>query len=189
MPNKPSPQQPAAENQDLRARLEKAEATLHEILSGEADALFVTGVAGAQLFTLKGADQSYRTLIENMSEGALTLTAEGVILYANQRFAEMLGTPLEKVIGSGIHTWLAPESRQVLQTLLRKDAVDNQREELALTAADGTQVPVYLSVNRLLLDGMPDSFCMVATDLTAQKRNEAILADERLARAILEQAP
>ncbi|MGK2950854.1 MAG: sensor domain-containing protein, partial [Thiobacillus sp.] len=41
----------------------------------------------------------------------------------------------------------------------------------------------------LLLDGMRDSFCMVASDLTAQKRNDAILADERLPRAILEQAP
>ena len=177
-----------AENEDLRGRLEKAEGTLREILSGEADALFVQGVGGKQVFTLKGADQSYRTLIESMSEGALTMTAEGMIVYANRRFAEMLRTPLEKVIGSEIHTWFAPESRQVLQTLLRKDAVGNRREELALAAADGTRVPVYLSVNRLVLNEMPDSFCMVATDLTEQKHNEAILAGEKLARAILEQA-
>jgi len=177
-----------AENEDLRERLEKAEETLREILSGEADALFVQGVGGRQVFTLKGADQSYRTLIESMSEGALKLTPEGVIVYANRRFAEMLRTPLEKVIGSEIHTWFAPESRRVLQNLLRKDAVGNRREELALAAADGTQVPVYLSVNRILLDEMPDAFCMVATDLTEQKRNEAMRAGEELARAILEQA-
>src|ERR1700722_6372894 len=183
-----SPRQLAAENKDLRARLERTEASVREILSGESDALFVQGADGAQLFTLTGADQSYRTLIENMSEGALTLTPEGLILYANRRFAEMLGTPLEGVIGSEIHTWFAPESRQVLQTLLQNDAVANRSEELALAAADGTQVPVYLSVSRLLLDNMPDAFCMVATDLTEQKRNEAILAAEELARAILEQA-
>jgi diguanylate cyclase (GGDEF)-like protein/PAS domain S-box-containing protein len=183
-----SPQQLAAENEDLRARLERAEESVREILSGESDALFVPGADGAQLFTLKGADQSYRTLIENMSEGALTLTPEGLILYANQRFAQMLGTPLERVIGSEIYSWIAPESRQVLQTLLQKEAVANRSEELILAAADGTQVPVYLSVSRLLLDNMPDSFCMVATDLTEQKRNEAILAAEELARAILEQA-
>jgi PAS domain S-box-containing protein len=123
-----------------------------------------------------------------MSEGALTLTPEGLILYANRRFAQMLGAPLERVIGSEIHTWIAPESRQVLQTLLQKDAVANRSEELVLVAADGTQVQVYLSVSRLLLDKMPDSFCMVATDLTEQKRNEAILAAEEFARAILEQA-
>src|ERR1700691_5589849 len=147
-------QQLAAENKDLRARLERAEESVREILSGESDALFVPGANGAQLFTLKGADQSYRTWIENMSEGALTLTPEGLILYANRRFARMLATPLEKVIGSEIHTWFAPESRQVLQTLLQKDAVANRSEELLLAAADGTQVPVYLSVSRLLLDKM-----------------------------------
>jgi diguanylate cyclase (GGDEF)-like protein/PAS domain S-box-containing protein len=178
----------AAENKDLRARLERAEESVREILSGEADALFVPGAGGAQLFTLKGADQSYRTLIENMSEGALTLTAEGLILYANRRFAQMLGTPLERVIGSEIHAWFSPESREVLQTLLQKNTVANRSEELALAAADGTQVPVYLSVSRLVLDNMPDSFCMVATDLTEQKRTEAVLAAEEFARAILEQA-
>ena len=74
MANKPNLQTLAAENQDLRARLERSEGSLREILSGEVDALYVTSVGGAQVFTLKGADQSYRTLIENMSEGALTLT-------------------------------------------------------------------------------------------------------------------
>ena len=188
MPSKPNPEQLIAENLDLHSRLEKAEATLSEILSGEADALFVTGVGGTQLFTLKGADQSYRTLIENMSEGALTLTPEGLVLYANRRFAGMLRTPLEKVIGSEIHNWFAPESRQALQALLQKDALENHREELALAAADGILVPVYLSVSHLHLDGMPDSICMVATDLTEQKGNEAILAAEKLSNAILEQA-
>ena len=57
-----------------------------------------------------------------MSEGALTLTPEGLVLYANRRFAEMLRTPLEKVIGSEIHNWFAPESRQVIQALLQKEA-------------------------------------------------------------------
>ena len=188
MASKPNLQELAAENHGLRARLERAEESLRDILSGEADALFVAGTGGAQLFALKGADQSYRTLIENMSEGALTLTPAGLILYANQRFAKMLGAPLEKVIGSEIHTWFPRESRPVLQTLLRSDAVDNRREELALAAADGSRVPVNLSVSRLTLDEMPDSLCMVATDLTEQKRNAAILAAEKLSNAILEQS-
>src|ERR1700678_3133380 len=127
-----SPQQLAAENKDLRARLERAEESVREILSGEADALFVPGAGGAQLFTRQGADQSYRTLIENMSEGALTLTPEGLILYANRRFAQMLATPLERVIGSEIHSWVAPEGRQVIQAMLQKHEVANRSEELLL---------------------------------------------------------
>jgi diguanylate cyclase (GGDEF)-like protein/PAS domain S-box-containing protein len=187
MSEQPGTRQLDAENQDLRARLDKAESTLREVLGGEADAIFISGMDGAQLFTLKDADRSYRTLIENMSEGALTLTPEGLVLYANQRFVQMLGTSLEKVIGAEIHHWFAPESRQVIKALLQKKAIDNHREELNLAAADGTQVPVYLSVSRLVLNEI-DSVCMVVTDLTEQKRTDAFLTAEKLSNAILDQA-
>jgi len=153
MPNEPKPPQLAAENEDLRARLEKAEETLREIFSGEVDALMVPSVGGAQLFTLTGVDQAYRTLVEDMSEGALTMTAEGLILYANRRFAEMIKTPLEKVIGATIHTWIAADSQLILQSLLGKDADEKRREQLVLSASDGTSVPVYLSVSKLRING------------------------------------
>ena len=174
-----------AENEDLRARLDEAEETLRAIRSGEVDALIVSGVGGEQVFTLKGADHSYRVLIEDMNEGALNLTADGVILYANRRLAEMLKTPLEKVIGSAIHTWIAPDSQRILQSLLRKGVDGKRREQLILTAGDGTQVPVNLSVSNLLGNEMPDYFCMVATDLTEQKRSDAIAASEKLAQELL----
>ena len=176
-------QQLLTETQDVRARLAQAEETLRAIRSSEVDALVVSGVGGERVFTLEGANHVYRVLIENMSEGALTLTAEGLILYANRRFAEMLKTPLEKVIGSTIHTWIAPDSQRILHALLRKGVDERRREELPLTASDGTQVPVYLSANSLLMEAIPDSFCLVVTDLTEQKRNEAIVAAEKEQRA------
>jgi two-component system sensor histidine kinase/response regulator len=185
MPSKLTSQQLAAENQDLRARLEKAEETLREILSGEADALFISGVGGKQLFTLKGSDQSYRTLIEDMSEGAVTLTEAGVILYTNRRFAEMLKMPLEKVIGATIHTWIAPDSKRIFQSLLSKGEDEERRTQIELTASDGTPVPVYLSVSNLPINETPDAFCLVVTDLTEQKRSEAIIASEKLAQELL----
>ena len=177
-----------AENADLRAKLEVAELTLREILSGEADALFVEGAGGPQIFALKGADQAYRTLIEDMSEGALTLTAEGVILYANRRFAEMLKMPLEKVIGASIHTWIAPDNRQKFQSLLGKGSGEKRRVQLDLVASDGERLAVYLSLSNLPVNGMHDAFCMVATDLSDQKRSEAIQASEKSAREMLEAA-
>jgi PAS domain S-box-containing protein/putative nucleotidyltransferase with HDIG domain len=173
------------ENEDLHARLDEAEDTLRAIRRSEADALIVSGVGGEQLFTLEGADHSYRMLIEDMSEGALTMTAEGVILYANRRFAEMLRMPLEKVIGSTIYTWIAPDSQPILQSLLRKGVDEKRRDQLVLTATDGTLVPVYLSVSNMLIDEIPDFFCLVATDLTDQKRSDAIVASEKLARELL----
>jgi PAS domain S-box-containing protein len=150
------------------------------------DALIVSGVAGEQVFTLKGADHSYRVLIEDMNEGALTLTAEGVILYANRRFGEMLETPLEKVIGSAIHTWIVPADQKIFQALLRRDDTQTRRRgEVTLLASDGTLVPGYLSTNVLQIEEMQGLLCMVATDLTMQKRTEAIVASEKLAKELL----
>ena len=186
MSKKPAtPKQLLLELEELRARLNEAEETLRAIRSGETNALVVSGVGGEQVFTLDGADHPYRVLIEDMSEGALTLTMDGVILYANRRFAEMLSMPLEKVIGSAIHTWIASESQQLFQSLLRKGAEKKCREQIVLTASDGTLVPVYLSVSNLVIDGMPDSYCLVATDLTEQKRGDTIIASEKLARELL----
>jgi PAS domain S-box-containing protein len=176
------------ENTDLRARLDEAEDTLRAIRSGEVDALVVSGVGGDQIFTLKGAELPYRVLIEDMNEGALTLAMDGVILYANRCFAGMLKTPLEKVIGSTVHTWIAPDNQGILRALLRKGAEKQCRNELVLTASDGTQIPVNLSVNRLSVEGSPDCLGLVAADLTEQKKHsEAIAAAEKSAREMLEE--
>lgn len=180
-----SQQQLRAENEDLRARLDEAEDTLRAIRSGEVDSLVVSGVGGEQLFTLKGTDRTYRILIEDMGEGALTLTAEGVILYANRCFAEMVKMPLEKVIGATIHPWIAPGSQPIFQALLSSGVSERRREELDLVASDGTRMPVYVSVGRQINEGMPDVFCVVATDLTEQKQREAMVASERSARESL----
>ena len=176
------------ENAALRARLDEAEDTLRAIRSGEVDALVVSSLEGDQIFTLKGAELPYRILIEDMNEGALTVAMDGVILYANRRFAEMLKTPLEKVSGSDIQTWIASEHQGTLRALMQKGADQKSREELVLTASDGTQIPVYLSVNRLSVDGAPDYFGLVAADLTEQKKHtKAIVAAEKSARELLEE--
>ena len=163
------------ENEDLRARLDEAEDTLRAIRSGEADSLVVMGDRGEQIFALKGADQAYRILIENMSEGALTVNASGMIIYANRRFAEMLKSPLEKVISSQITTWIAPDSYQAFEQLLSHKSEKNNRKELDLVADDCTRVPISLSSSFPLLKEMEDMTCLLATDLTeinAYKRNE-----------------
>ena len=181
-----TPEQLLIELEELRARLDEAEETLLAIRSGEVDALVVPGVGGEQVFTLKGADQSYRMLIEDMNEGALTLSLDGVILYCNRRFAEMLKSPLEKVIGSTIHTWIASASQIFLQGLLcRDDTQASRRGEATLLADDGTFLPVYLSTSVLQMEEVQGLFGMVATDLTEQKRAEAIVASEKLAQQLL----
>ena len=99
-----------SELEQLRERLEEAEETLAAIRSGEVDALVVSGPQGEQIYTLRGADHSYRVLLEDMNEGAATLLPDGTVLYCNKSLADMLAVPLEKVIGFSVNDFVAPSA-------------------------------------------------------------------------------
>nr|WP_207168642.1 bifunctional diguanylate cyclase/phosphodiesterase [Thiocystis violacea] len=178
-----------AENRDLRARLAEAEEILDAIRSGEVDALVVSGTGGERVFTLQGADYPYRALIEAMGEGALILTEGDVIYYANQRLAEMLKTPLERVIGATFARWIAATDQALFHDLLNHGRGAERPLEVVLVAADGSHVPCTLACSPLPIATARPSLCLIVTDLTEQHERELrLLAAERLARSILEQA-
>ncbi len=63
------------------------------------------------MFTLEGADQPYRVLVETMSEGAATLSPDSTVLYCNSRLAHLLGVPLERILGKPLLSHVAPGGR------------------------------------------------------------------------------
>jgi PAS domain S-box-containing protein len=151
---------------ELEARLQESEETLEAIRRGDIDALVVDG-GGEQhrVYTLESADRPYRVLIEQMREGAVTLSAEGTVLYCNRRLAEMLGVPLERITGQPLHPFLRAQDQAGFERLLR----DGGRGELALRAADGAEVPVSVSLGLLPRDGGEALRCGVLADLSAQQ--------------------
>ncbi len=161
---------------ELRVRLQEAEETLTAIRTGEVDALVITGPAGEQVFTLKGADHPYRIIVEEMSEAAVTLSLDGTILYCNGRFGELVKYPLERVIGSSFGGFVPGEHEAIFHGCLTRK--EKTTAEIGLQASDGTTVPVYISCSRVMIDNN-DAVCLIATDLTEQKRQEAIIAEER----------
>src|SRR5687768_10103653 len=114
-PNKPNP---GDETAALRARLVDAEDMLQAIRLGEIDALVVEGERGSQVYTLHSAEEPYRNLVEQMQEGAVVLTRRGDILYANARFAKMVGEPLEAVVGSRAERFVNQPDREEFTNLL-----------------------------------------------------------------------
>ena len=121
------------ENQKLRTRLEEAEETLRAIRHGEIDALVVKGQHGHQVYTLKGAEHTYRVLIESMNEGAVTFDEYGTILYSNNSFATLVDLPLEKVIGSSILSYFNKNEKEKFTKLLKKTKkeclISNDRDD------------------------------------------------------------
>jgi PAS domain S-box-containing protein len=163
----------------LRAKLSEAEQTLAAIRTGEVDALVVGGPAGDRVFTLEGAEHGYRILMEAMSEGVATLTEQGLITYCNARFAAIVGSPLERTIGSPISRLVPEADRERFQALIAAGTRGRSEGEFWLQAPGaGAPVPARLAVVSLAMDGAR-THCLVMTDLTEQRRQSAAIAAER----------
>jgi PAS domain S-box-containing protein len=165
----------------LQDRLAVAEETLNAIRIGEVDALVVHTPHGEQLFTLKGADQTYRALVEAMSEGALTVQ-NGVISYCNSHFAKMARTPLENVIGASVFDFVRSGNFRDLVEQLQSGGATRGSIEATLCRRDGQETPVLLSGSRFYSDDKP-AIGMVITDIA--KHKEAEKMRQVLARSVL----
>ena len=168
----PKPRNTKSEIDQLRARLEEAEETLSAIRSGEVDAIAVDGPKGRQVFTLQSADQPYRILAEGMSEGAASMTADGTIVFCNDRLADMVGRPPEKLLGTPIFSLVAEIDRANFRQMLSRGLATAARGETQLVREDGTLVPVLASLKMIPGDPAP-GLCMVATDLSEFKCAES----------------
>jgi PAS domain S-box-containing protein len=169
------------EIQRLRSRLAELEESLGAIQRGEVDALVVSGPAGDQIFTLQGAEHPYRVMVEAINEGAATLLFDGTILYSNRQFAKMLGLPLGKLIGKNFPQLFPQQARPAIQEMLLRAKSGGVRREVDLPQDGGSVLPAQLSLSPFH-DSDTDALCLVATDLSQQKRAEIerILAERAL---------
>jgi two-component system phosphate regulon sensor histidine kinase PhoR len=159
---------------ELRFQLEEANDTIEAIRTGMVDAFVVQGENGHQLYTLKTADQTYRVLIEKMGEGAITLNTRGVILYSNSRFAEMVGLPLDKVIGKYFGQFVKDHSSEKLNNIIENKTLADYKTEEILICDGCPALPVLLSITNLNLEE-GTALSILLTDLSLQKETQRVL--------------
>ena len=131
----------------LRTRLTETEEVLDAIRHGQVDAVVARDGTQDQVYTLEGVDHVYRRLVETMREGAATVAADGTLLYCNQRLADMLGRPLEQLVGSPLSSHVAPGDRQIFMAMLEQATSEACHRELELMKGKGGLVPVSLSAS------------------------------------------
>jgi two-component system, NarL family, sensor kinase len=111
-----------------------------------------------------------------MNEGALTITTDKLILYANQAFARMVKCPLEQVTGTSFRRFLSDADRAALRPLLRRAGKTGSKIQAFLHAGDGSQLPVQISIRPLPKNGFKSApVGLVVTDMTAARRGEELL--------------
>ena len=163
-----SAQQLRLENNALREKLREAEETLDAIRNGDVDAVVVSGTDDLpRVYTLETADQTYRLLVEEMQEGALTVTRHGDILYCNRRLAELVETQIEQVIGGSLARYIAPAGWPGVLKLI----ASGSKGELAIKTDRGRIIPTHVSFSALRSDGLngEEIYCCIITDLTEQR--------------------
>jgi two-component system cell cycle sensor histidine kinase/response regulator CckA len=165
---------------DALVRLAEAEESLRAIGAGEVDAFVLgDGDGGRRVFTLATADRPYRMFVENMREGAATISSTGLILFANQRLAELLSCSRDSIVGASLARFLPGDASTGWDRI--RDAGGNaSTSELDLIDADGRVVAVLVGTSPLEMDGEVLT-CVTFTDLRAQKAQEHEIA--RLVRA------
>jgi len=157
---------------ELRIQLEEANDTIHAIRMGQIDAIVVQGHSGAELYSLKTADHTYRVFIEQMNEGAVTLNDAGIILYCNSRFAKMIGLPLSEVLGRSFDSFISEDCLQDFHLLHEQGRKMEVKMELRLKGPKTlicqiSATPIQLPDARAL--------SMLVTDLSNQKEVQELL--------------
>jgi PAS domain S-box-containing protein len=169
-----SKEQLFSENEALRTRLNEMEEAIDAIRNGEVDAIVVSGKQGEQVYSASSAETPYRTFIEEMGEGAVTLTKEGTILYCNPRFAKIVQSPHEKVIGSSLKQFITPKDNSKLDKFL---AQQTHEKHDVLVVSLINSLYIRLSVHLLPSNEQGDNYILIATDISDLKKKEIELTE------------
>jgi PAS domain S-box-containing protein len=130
----------------LRQQLEEAEELRRAITHGEVDA-FVVGPTedSTRVLMLSGAYARYRHLVEEMHQGAVTMSRSGEIMFANRAFAALLGLAPLDLFRVPLTRYLAPSDAGIAATLLQPRA-GHAGVKATLRGANGKQHPVRISL-------------------------------------------
>ena len=142
-------------------RQSEFEEIVRAIRRGGIDALVVSGDKGNQVVVLQGSEHPYRVLVENFTEGAATLDSVGTVLYANDRFADIVGVPSERLIGTPLLEHISWHGREDLEHLLHKRV----RGEVLLRT-DGKPERTFRFTLGPVSDSQDKNVCVIATELT-----------------------
>jgi len=173
---RPAPVPSIEELTRLATQLADLRAAFDAIRGGGVDAIMVGDPNDERLYTLTSADRPYRVIVEEMGEGAATVSERGVLLYVNRRLSDLIGRDRRDLIGTDVTALVDPADRSHLINLLRVPAGRTNRAELNLAGRAGNSVPALASATGLDIDGVLVR-CLIAADLTSRRRHGREIAD------------
>lgn len=152
------------EIENLRSRLSETEETLNAIRNGEVDAIVVSGDNGEKIFSLASSETPYRIILEEMEEGAVTVSHKGRILYCNTRFSEIIGSEPQLIPGSDFVQYVLEEDRDLFRKLLSESLTSPVRGDISVRAGN-KNVRIHISM-AVLPENIEGDVCIIVSDIT-----------------------
>lgn len=159
-----------AEIASLKESLYESNSIINAIKQGDVDALVVHNNGVPQLYSLETADYTYRLLIEKFKQGALSISRDGLILYCNDYFSQLVNLPSEKIIGTYLNEYFDNPSLFVQLIEALKYGISTHE---ILLKSDNTTFPAYIALTDL--EPAVEAIGIVITDLTEKKKHEETL--------------
>jgi PAS domain S-box-containing protein len=151
--------------ESLKQQLDEAEELRHAITVGSVDA-FVVGPSddSKRVLMLSGAYARYRQLVEDMQQGAVTLSRSGEIMFTNHAFADLVGLRPIDLFRVPLQSYLAPADRASLDSLL-SPRPGQPDVKATLRARDGDERRVRMS----LVSANDDFITLLVTELSQEE--------------------
>ncbi|MFC6614377.1 nitrogen regulation protein NR(II) [Halopenitus salinus] len=133
---------------------------------------------------LADSEGFYQTLVENVSEGLLTIDADSRIVYANPGITRILGYEPEELIGSSKMRIIPERLRETHARALAAYVETGQRNidwdgvELPALHADGHEVPTMISLREHEIGG-ERYFTGIIRDVSERRRRESELRRQK----------
>ncbi|MEQ9553351.1 MAG: PAS domain S-box protein [Coleofasciculus sp. G3-WIS-01] len=137
---------------------------------------------------LQESERHYRCIVETASEGVWVFDANNQITFANSRMAQMLGYPIEQMLGRSLFDFIDTESEALIQTYLeRRRQGIQERYDFKFRRQDGSDLWAIISATPLFNDqGSFVGVLRMITDISDRKQAEEALQErEQFLRSIL----
>jgi len=129
---------------------------------------------------LRGSEERYRYLVENIEDLICTHDLEGNLLFANSSSAHFLGFASADLVGTNLRSYLAPEVRNQFDGYLTTIRTEGSASGFMLVQAKSGEKRLWEYRNTLHMDTSGKPIVLgVARDVTERRKAEDALRESR----------